>query len=191
MAGHGRWMRRDLDVVEHQTSVNYAGRGLSYDSEGDNRGVNVPLPTLAQRLAQNPSQVNDPDVLPGRVDITAPDGPHGGINQGHIWDAVLRAGQSVRNYGVFVDADGAPLDRTPSADHVVVAHPTNDALMKRTDPYFRGFDTAFPEFYREQEWAREFAQFDANGNLPNLILVRMGRDHNGLVLELTGRHKHT
>jgi hypothetical protein len=51
--------------------------------------------------------------------------------------------------------------------------------MSRTDPYFRGFDTAFPEYYRYQEWAREFAQFEANGNLPNLSLVRMGRDHTG------------
>ncbi|HEY3937153.1 MAG TPA: beta-propeller fold lactonase family protein [Bryobacteraceae bacterium] len=169
----------DLDVVEHQTSVEYAGRGLTYDSEGDSRNVNVGLPTLAQRLAQNPSQVNDPDVLPGTVDITAPDGPNGKINKGHIWDAALRAGKTVRNYGMFVDIDGAPEDRTPFADHTVVAHPTNEALMSRTDRYFRGFDTAYPEFYREKEWAREFAQYEANGELPNLILVRMGRDHMG------------
>ncbi|HEX4165870.1 MAG TPA: beta-propeller fold lactonase family protein, partial [Bryobacteraceae bacterium] len=169
----------DLDVVEHQTSVEYAGRGLSYDSEGDNRNVDVGLPTLAQRLAQNPSQVNDPNVLPGTVDITAPDGPQGEVNKGHIWDAVLRAGKTVRNYGMFVDIDGAPEDRTPFADHTVVAHPTNDALMNRTDRYFRGFDVAYPELYREKEWAREFAQYEANGQLPNLILVRMGRDHMG------------
>jgi DNA-binding beta-propeller fold protein YncE len=168
-----------LDVVEHQTSVEYAGRGLSYDSEGDSRGVNVGLPTLAQRLAQNKTSVNDPDVLPGTDDITAPDGPNGGTNKGHIWDAVLRAGLTVRNYGMFVDADGAPEDRTPFADNVVVANPTNHALMSRTDRYFRGFDTAYPELYREQEWAREFAQFEANGGLPSLSLVRMGRDHTG------------
>jgi YVTN family beta-propeller protein len=168
-----------LDVVEHQTSVNYAGRGLTNDSEGESRGVNVALPTLAERLAQKPTQVNDPDLLPGTDDITSPDGPNGALNKGHIWDAVLRAGKTVRNYGMFVDADGAPEDRHPFADGVIVANSTNDALMHRTDPYYRGFDTAYPELYREKEWAREFAQYEANGNLPNLVLVRMGRDHTG------------
>ena len=32
-----------MDVVEQQTSVEYAGRGLSYDSEGTNRNVNTLL----------------------------------------------------------------------------------------------------------------------------------------------------
>jgi hypothetical protein len=77
-------------------------------------------------------------------------------------------------YGSFI-----PEDRNPSSDQLVVCQPTNDALVNRADPYFRGFDTAFPDFYREQEWAREFAQFEANGNLPNLVLVRLGRDHMG------------
>ena len=172
-----------LDNVEHSVTVEYAGRGLSYDSEGTTRSVNVALPTLAQRLQANPKTADDPNVLPGTVDYTAPDGPKGAINKGHIWDAALRAGLSVRNYGMFVDQSGygsfIPEDRYPYADKVVVAHASNDALLNRTDPYFRGFDTAFPDFYREQEWAREFAQFNSNGELPNLNLVRLGRDHTG------------
>jgi YVTN family beta-propeller protein len=39
---------RAPDVVEKQTSPEYAGRGLSYDSEGTNRNVNVSLPTLGR-----------------------------------------------------------------------------------------------------------------------------------------------
>ena len=41
---------RAPDVVEKQTSVNYAGRGVSYDSEGTNRHVNVSLPTWLSAL---------------------------------------------------------------------------------------------------------------------------------------------
>ncbi len=47
------------------------------------------------------------------------------------------------------------------------------------DPYFRGFDNAFPDIYREQEWEREFNQYVANGNLPSLELVRLMHDHMG------------
>ncbi|HWE06572.1 MAG TPA: alkaline phosphatase family protein [Rhizomicrobium sp.] len=47
--------------------------------------------------------------------------------------------------------------------------------MGRTDPYFRGFDLKLPDFYRE----REFRQFVAHRNLPNLSLVRFMTDHTG------------
>ena len=55
----------------------YAGRGLSLDGggSGTNRCVNVSLPTVDERQAADPLTPSDPDVLPGQVDITAPDGP--------------------------------------------------------------------------------------------------------------------
>jgi hypothetical protein len=48
-----------------------------------------------------------------------------------------------------------------------------------TDPYFRGFDDAYPDFYREQEWEREFNGYVAGNNLPALSLVRLMNDHTG------------
>ena len=33
----------------------------------------------------------------------APDGPHGQVQRGYLWDAALRAGLSIRNYGFFID----------------------------------------------------------------------------------------
>ena len=46
---------RAPDVVEHQYPVAYAGRGLSLDTEGLNRNVNVAIPTLAARMAADPA----------------------------------------------------------------------------------------------------------------------------------------
>ena len=40
--------------MEHQYPINYAQRGLSLDTEGMNRNVNVAIPTLAQRQASDP-----------------------------------------------------------------------------------------------------------------------------------------
>ena len=56
---------RAPDVVERQYPVAYAARGLSLDTEGMNRNVNVAIPTLAQRMAAEPLTPNDPDVLAG------------------------------------------------------------------------------------------------------------------------------
>src|SRR5260370_11453753 len=51
--------------------------------------------------------------------------------------------------------------------------------MQVTDVYFRGFDDSFPDFYRVNEWEREFEQFEKDGNLPNLEFVRVMNDHTG------------
>jgi hypothetical protein len=155
-------------VIERQYPVFYSSavgvpRGLSLESEGVNRNVNVAYPTLAERQYADPFTPNDPDLLPGQTDVSAPDGPNNEINTGYLWDAALRANLTVRNYGFFVDetrynttTNTIPLVEHPAADGIVVAYPTNVALAPRTDPYFRGFDNAFPDYYRYAEWAREF-----------------------------------
>jgi len=178
---------RAPDVVEKQTPVNYANRGLSYDSEGTNRNINVSIPTLAGRLAADPVSPPDPDILPGTTDTAAPDGPNNQINTGHLWDQALRAGLTVRNYGFFIDEAryqlpppyselfGIPEDTNPFSLGLQVAYPTNGALTPFTDPYFRGFDNIFPDYYRYTEWARDVAA----GGLAQLSLVRLMHDHTG------------
>jgi DNA-binding beta-propeller fold protein YncE len=177
---------RATDVVEHQYTVNYANRGLSLDFNGFDRNVNVAIPTLAGRRAANPVTPDDPDVLAGDTDVAAPDGPNNEVNTGHLWDAALRAGITLRNYGFFVDpacygiaACAIPLARDPAATGTVVAFPANVALTQYTDPYYRGFDPNFPDYYRYREWEREFDANYANGGLPGLSLVELGHDHTG------------
>ena len=90
------------DIVLRQTPVNYfffPRGGLAYESEGDNRGIN-----LVSRTGTN---ATDPDVLPGKTDVAAPDGPGQVINTGYIWDQAIRAGLTVRNYGFFDDNIGS------------------------------------------------------------------------------------
>ena len=48
-----------------------------------------------------------------------------------------------------------------------------------TDPYFRGFDNNFPDYYRFTEWERDFDANYARGGLPSLSLVRFMHDHTG------------
>lgn len=178
---------RAPDVIEHQVPVCYAGRGLSLDSEGTNRSVNVALATVAERKAANPIYPDDPDLLPGQTNTAAPDGPDNEINTGYVWDAALRAKLTVRNYGFFIDTTvynlppphATPLLRDPASTNTIVAVPSSVSLAPYTDPYFRGFDNAFPDYYRYKEWAREFDTKYADGGLPALSLVRFMHNHTG------------
>jgi YVTN family beta-propeller protein len=180
---------RTSDGNEKAYIVNYAGRGLSYDSEGDSRGsVNVSRATIAERQAVDPRIPNDPDLLPGPRNEVEIDGPAGQIGAGYLWDAVLRAGKAVRNYGMFVDvpAGGAEL-RDPRSTSTRVAIASNLALDPNTDPYYRGWDTCLPDFWREHEWETEYDQYVAQSMatgqdlMPALELVRLPQDHMGCI----------
>ncbi len=186
---------RAPDVIERQFPVTYAARGLSLDSEGTNRSINVALPNDGYpgvtRQTANPLTPADSDILAGHTDVSAPDGPNSAekeVGKGYIWDSALRKKLSVRNYGFFLDctlyAQGntfsIPLERDPFLKNKVVAYATNVALAPYTDKYFRGFDNAFPDYYRFKEWEREFDGYELPGaELPTLSLVRFMHDHTG------------
>jgi hypothetical protein len=67
----------------------------------------------------------------------------------------------------------------PFATKTQVAYSASVALTPYTDPYYRGFDNAFPDYYRFQEWSRDFDANYATGGLPALSLVRLMHDHTG------------
>ncbi|MGA9048956.1 MAG: beta-propeller fold lactonase family protein [Dehalococcoidia bacterium] len=179
------------NMVESQYPVAYAGRGLSLDQGGLNRSVNVALPGVAGRQAADPLTSDDPDVLPGQTDAAAPDGPDNEINTGFLWDAALRAKLTIRNYGFSIDGTRYTFPQTssyslslahdPASTNTVTAYPTQVALIPYTDPYFRGWDPTYPDYWRFKEWAREFDTKYINGgeDLPQLSLVRLMNDHTG------------
>jgi YVTN family beta-propeller protein len=185
---------RAADTIEKTEPMNYAGRGLNYDYEGTNRNVNVGYASPADRVIANPALNTLPapvvsNLLLGTHDVSAPDSPEGEEGAGYLWDSALRAGLNVRNYGFFIDLAryGIPVNiggippsiRDPFASGTLVSFATKSALHPITDQYFRGYDNAFPDFYRVNEWEREFDQFEKDGNLPNLEFVRVMHDHTG------------
>lgn len=178
--------------------INYASvnRGLSYESEGTNRSVPVNFATVAERdAAAGPAGTTNYSAasaaLPGgTANLLAGAGNHAstdapfGIEDGYIFNAVLHAGGTVRNYGFLVNNIGsigtkaAPVSN-PFAAGVVQEAPLDPALASLTDVYFRGYDQNYPDLWRYREWKREFDQFVAGKNLPSLSLVRISHDHMG------------
>jgi DNA-binding beta-propeller fold protein YncE len=178
---------RATDFVERTIPLNYAKRGVGYDVEGVNRGINLGASKAENRIR---GKVDDPDdLLPGTADVGAPDGPEDEAGAGYLWDSALRAGLSVRNYGFFANlahysatTDGGPpvpLLHDPHVSGTRVAFPTKQALESITDPYFRSFDMRFADYWRFKEWEREFDAYAQQDKLPRLELLRLPHDHFG------------
>jgi DNA-binding beta-propeller fold protein YncE len=186
----------NMEAITQQINYAFVDRGLSYESEGTNRNVPVALASIAERdAASGPvgtTSYSDAtatlpggtqNLLTGTANHVTSDAPFG-IEGGYIFSAVLQAGGSVRNYGFLVNNIGsigtldAPLVDPFAADEPQVAA-LEPSLVPLTDTYFRGYDQAYPDLWRYDEWKREFDAFVENGNLPSLSLVRLSHDHTG------------
>jgi DNA-binding beta-propeller fold protein YncE len=177
---------RATDLMEKTAPVNYADRGLAYESEESDRSI-YEQQTPAERHSTNPKVPVDPDLLAGPALLTAPDPDDDDKpNEGYLWDAAIRAGLSVRNYG-FSDASiydigepgAVPVIREPYKERHKIYTPGDRLLATRSDPYFRGFDLKLPDYWRQLEWQREYDEEEAAGTLPALTLLRLSGDHFG------------
>jgi DNA-binding beta-propeller fold protein YncE len=187
---------RTTDAMEKSMPMIYSGRARVNDTQGMSRGENVAMPQ-ADRHSVNPAVSNDPDLLPGTADVISPDGADGEGGAGYIWNAAIKAGLSLRNYGVFDDTTGIGLammkaaaqpmgtvDPTvpphePFKEGRVVYHSTNAVLARYSDPYYSGVDLRYPDYWRIHEWQREFADQLAHNAVPTLTIMALPHDHFG------------
>jgi len=178
---------RALDLNEKCVKVNYGKGGCQYDSEGTARNINVAITGVAARQKEQPLYPPDPNLLPGNANEVEADGPTGEEGTGYLWDAALKAGLTVRNYGFYTDLGALDVrgispyltDPCSMKPPVQVAWPAKKELLTRTDLCFRPFDQSFPDFFRYTEWAREFNNQVKHNNMPSLTLLRYDHDHFG------------
>jgi YVTN family beta-propeller protein len=190
----------NTETITQQENYARVNRGLSYEGEGQNRNIPANLNSVAARdFFFDPTGVSTPyssataslkggtpNILAGDGDHAATDGPTG-YQQGYIFNAVLNAGGTVRNYGWMANTPGSigtianPIS-DPFAAGIIQTTTANQLLYQNGfyDPYFRAYDQAYPDYWRFNEWNREFQQFVANGNLPSLEMIRgLSHDHTG------------
>jgi len=190
----------NTETITQQENYARVNRGLSYEGEGQNRNIPSNLNSVAARdFFYDPTGASTPysnatsslkggtaNILAGDGDHAATDGPTG-YQQGYIFNAVLNAGGTVRNYGWMANTPGSigtianPIS-DPFAAGIIQTTTANQLLYQNGfyDPYFRAYDQAYPDFWRFNEWNREFQQFVANGNLPTLEMIRgLSHDHTG------------
>jgi DNA-binding beta-propeller fold protein YncE len=108
-----------------------------------------------------------------------------------IWDAAMRRGLSVRVYGEWADDDRpiykprAPKDwfeaweDRKSGRNEFQFMPTTDipALKKILAPGYHYWPLVQSDQHRMDVFEKEFRQFEANGKLPNLIVMTLPCDH--------------
>ncbi len=170
---------------------------LPFDWNGDPRDIAVALPDHAARPGPATVRITtllDPtgksSIEPGPKDVSADEGADddsAGALGGYIWDAALRAGKTVRHYGVYCEENYfigksplyLPIVRNASQTGALQCVPGRPALLGRTDPFYRGWDLATPDQYRFEEWKREFNQYVVAANLPDFEVMVLMMDHFG------------
>ncbi len=135
------------------------GGQRSYDFE------NVPL---GQQFATEPL-ASDPSV------------PRSAAAQagGYLWDNAYAHGVSFRSYGEYTRSPGdcsqPPEARNNESD---TTHLNDARFGDHVDNRFPGYNTSCSDHVtREPEWRREFEEFERNGKLPALSIVRLPNDH--------------
>jgi YVTN family beta-propeller protein len=191
------------DATVKNVLVGYgnANFNIPFDWNGNPRNIGIAVPDTTTGTP-SPSTVRmttlfDPtggsSIEPGTKDITASEGADD-LNPdalgGYIWDSVLRAGETVRHYGLYADENYyvvpsagypfyIPIVRDAFKQKVVQAVPGRPSLKNRTDLYYRGWDLNTPDQYRFEEWNREFNEYVKKGDLPNFEMVDFMEDHFG------------
>ena len=91
---------------------------------------------------------------------------------GYLWTSAAGAGLSMRNFGYMVGNRPKPAD-----DGTQVATVRDAVLSHVTNRFYRGFDLDYPDVDRVRVFLREFAEYEKSGQMPRLIVMRLGNDH--------------
>jgi DNA-binding beta-propeller fold protein YncE len=91
---------------------------------------------------------------------------------GYIWTNALAAGLTVRNYGEFVENK-----KQAGADGIQIDHVRDPSLQEITNMRYRSFDLDYPDVERAKVFLEDVKQFESSGEMPRLMIVRLGNDH--------------
>jgi YVTN family beta-propeller protein len=166
------------EYVIKNVPYNYSGRGRKYDFEGQNNGYPVggfpavgpdgtPLVAALSPLFPSAPAIADVAEAPG----------------GHIWDSVLKAGLTVRNYGFFLTFGvklGQAVLLPDNYPDVKPLQPAGHDLDGRTDYDFREFDTSYADSDAPQIYFDRRTQAGAANAAEALYPTRTYGKHNAM-----------
>jgi DNA-binding beta-propeller fold protein YncE len=91
---------------------------------------------------------------------------------GYLWDRAFEKGVSVRNYGWLVKLIGSAKEGEKQWSEA-----QSEKLAAVTSPYFRGYDTKFPDRDRMKWFLKDLEEAEKTGVFPQLTVMRLGNDH--------------
>ena len=95
--------------------------------------------------------------------------------RGYIWDAAARANVSYRSYGEF-SIPGAEI-RLDDDGMKPPYYGSVPGLKDHVHPTYPPYNLSIPDNQRIDVWLGEFKEFEKNGALPRLNILRLGNDH--------------
>lgn len=91
---------------------------------------------------------------------------------GYLWNAAIRKGITLRNYGEFGERVPNKNDKEPAQYRAI-----KPALDRYTSREYPAFDMNIMDQVRFDVWLKEFQQFVRQGNLPALQIMHLPGDH--------------
>ncbi len=87
---------------------------------------------------------------------------------GYLFDRAAEKHVTYRSYGEFVDNGATPADPATTKYKALEGH---------FDPKYRSYDLSYPDTKRASRFLEELAEFETKGDMPRLIVLRLGNDH--------------
>ncbi|HEY3840945.1 MAG TPA: alkaline phosphatase family protein [Bryobacteraceae bacterium] len=91
---------------------------------------------------------------------------------GYIWTNAHEAGISIRNYGYFANNR-----KTAGPNGEQIESSRDPILGPVTNANYRAFDLEYSDIERAKVFIQDLKKFEASGDMPKLLLMRMGNDH--------------
>ena len=112
---------------------------------------------------------------------------------GFIWDAALKQGKTLRNYGEFMEPAVRWRDKTKTGtpnfqtcyhawkqgtkDVVFESLPCVKTMMAFSPTSYVGWEMAVPDQFRADFILKELATYEKKGDFPNLVIICLPQDH--------------
>lgn len=107
---------------------------------------------------------------------------------GTLWEHIAGAGLAIRNYGEGLEVEGSEeiAGAEPEGQRLVLNAPVPMPVFASTDRSYPTFNLGIPDQYRYEEFARDFRDLLAKGNVPRLVVIRLPGDHTARPRPLDG-----
>jgi phospholipase C len=91
---------------------------------------------------------------------------------GYLWTNAASKNIAMRNFGFWCTNDPKPALGAPQVQTV-----RDPKQAKVTNRNYRGFDLDYPDIDRAKVFLSELAEWEKGGQMPQLVLLRIGNDH--------------
>jgi YVTN family beta-propeller protein len=98
---------------------------------------------------------------------------------GSLWEHVSNSGLAVLNYGESLEVEGMDemVGSEPEGQRLFLNAPVPQPLFAATDRNFATANMGIPDMVRAEEFRKDFNARSSAGDIPAMIVMRLGNDH--------------